>query len=64
MIDYIISAQYGELVEGWRESRIDLQREISRGELADPRVIADLNRECQEWAEVMVHCPMFVECMA
>lgn len=58
---YVISAEYGALVEGYRRADEGLRRSL----LASPRVETQEQREWlaerNEWRVCMDRCPMFVE---
>lgn len=57
MSPFTISREYGELIEGWRETRRLQQLAILA---QDENETSRLAQESRDWADVMRRCPMFV----
>ena len=52
---FVIRREYGQLIEGWRESRAALEMAILAG---DEEAARELVAECAEWSAVMGECRM------
>lgn len=54
---FVLTYQYGELVEGWQETRERMARAILRQDRAE---VAKCSQEIRDWSDLMQRCPMFV----
>lgn len=57
-VSYVISAEYGELLEGYAETNEALGIAVRNCRFAE---IPALVQERAAWVEVMARCPMFVQ---
>ena len=63
MSDFVISRQYGELIEGYQSSQVALSRALqaqSTGIQNQAEVLLHLH-ERDQWIEVMRRCLVFVQ---
>lgn len=57
-MSYVISAEYGELLDGYNATNEELGIAVRNARFAE---IPALVRERAAWVEVMQRCPMFVQ---